>query len=404
MSFMNFNGECRELLKFISEALFQDLNKSETLSVEFRGEETDYVRWNQSKVRQNTSVLQREMNFELQCDGKRSNKSFSAQGVVDQDLMTARTLLQEARADLHFLPVDPFLVPFANHGTSLAEYPGQLLEGEELIPAIAGPGTEVDLAGLYAGGTIVNGNRNSLGQDHWFANESFFVDYSLYDGERAVKSTYAAFHWNQKSFNESVQSAQRQLVLLNRPSKKIEPGKYKVYLAPAALSEISQIFDMGALSYREYKNGACAFKKLMEKERTLSPLLSISENFKLGLTPRFNSLGELAAEHLPIITEGVLQQLLVNSRSAKEYGVPGNFASSLWESPRALDIAPGTLSKSEILKQLGTGLYLSNLHYLNWSDLQNARVTGMTRYACMWVENGEIVAPIEDMRFDVSML
>ena len=24
----------------------------------------------------------------------------------------------------------------------------------------------------------------------------------------------------------------------------------------------------------------------------------------------------------------------------------------------------------------------------------------MTRYACFWVENGEIIAPIENMRFD----
>ena len=43
---------------------------------------------------------------------------------------------------------------------------------------------------------------------------------------------------------------------------------------------------------------------------------------------------------------------------------------------------------------------LSNLHYLNWSDQLGGRVTGMTRYACFWVENGKIVSPIEDMRFD----
>ena len=27
----------------------------------------------------------------------------------------------------------------------------------------------------------------------------------------------------------------------------------------------------------------------------------------------------------------------------------------------------------------------------------------MTRYACFWVENGEIIAPIENMRFDDSI-
>jgi predicted Zn-dependent protease len=43
------------------------------------------------------------------------------------------------------------------------------------------------------------------------------------------------------------------------------------------------------------------------------------------------------------------------------------------------------------------------LHYLNWSDRPNGRVTGMTRYACFWVEDGAIVAPIENLRFDDSI-
>jgi predicted Zn-dependent protease len=55
------------------------------------------------------------------------------------------------------------------------------------------------------------------------------------------------------------------------------------------------------------------------------------------------------------------------------------------------------------LAQLDTGLYLSNLHYLNWSDRVGGRITGMTRYACFWVEQGEIVAPIQDLRFDDSL-
>ena len=56
-----------------------------------------------------------------------------------------------------------------------------------------------------------------------------------------------------------------------------------------------------------------------------------------------------------------------------------------------------------MLSHLNQGLYLSNLHYLNWSDRIGGRITGMTRYACFWVENGKIVSPIENMRFDDSI-
>ncbi|MEM6717485.1 MAG: metallopeptidase TldD-related protein, partial [Cyanobacteria bacterium P01_C01_bin.147] len=70
---------------------------------------------------------------------------------------------------------------------------------------------------------------------------------------------------------------------------------------------------------------------------------------------------------------------------------------------RSPTLAPGNLTESDILTALDTGLYVSNLHYLNWSDRPNGRITGMTRYACFWVENGKIIAPIENLRFDESL-
>jgi predicted Zn-dependent protease len=63
----------------------------------------------------------------------------------------------------------------------------------------------------------------------------------------------------------------------------------------------------------------------------------------------------------------------------------------------------GTLPSADILKVLDTGLYIGNLWYLNYSDITTARLTGMTRFASFWVENGEIVAPVSTMRFDDSV-
>ncbi len=122
----------------------------------------------------------------------------------------------------------------------------------------------------------------------------------------------------------------------------------------------------------------------------------------MGLTPRFNSLGEVSPTSLPLIQDGELKTMLVSSRSAKEYGLVANGAADS-ESPRALDVRVGSLVEQDVLKELGTGLYLSNLHYLNWSDPVSARVTGMTRYACFWVDGGQIVGPIKDLRWDESL-
>jgi predicted Zn-dependent protease len=37
------------------------------------------------------------------------------------------------------------------------------------------------------------------------------------------------------------------------------------------------------------------------------------------------------------------------------------------------------------------------------NDNDSGRITGMTRFACFWVEDGQIAAPIKDMRFDESI-
>ena len=52
---------------------------------------------------------------------------------------------------------------------------------------------------------------------------------------------------------------------------------------------------------------------------------------------------------------------------------------------------------------LGTGLWVSNLWYLNFSDRGAGRLTGMTRFATFWVEGGVIVGPAPVMRFDDSL-
>ena len=83
---------------------------------------------------------------------------------------------------------------------------------------------------------------------------------------------------------------------------------------------------------------------------------------------------------------------------SKEYNLESNFAES-GEYLRSPKMASGNLNRSQVLKELDKGLYLSNMHYLNWSDNSGGRITGLTKDMG---ENGEIIAPIKTMRFDDS--
>ena len=113
-------------------------------------------------------------------------------------------------------------------------------------------------------------------------------------------------------------------------------------------------------------------------------------------------INQKPSSFLNLILAGTLENTLISSRTSKEYNVLSNFAGEN-ESLRSPVLSPGDLNEDKVVKNLDTGIYLSNLHYLNWSDRPGGRITGMTRYACFWIENGEVVAPIENMRFDDSI-
>jgi predicted Zn-dependent protease len=126
------------------------------------------------------------------------------------------------------------------------------------------------------------------------------------------------------------------------------------------------------------------------------------ENTADGLSPAFQGDGFIKPEQVLLLDKGRLAGSLVSPRTAKEYGIATNGADA-GESMASLDLAGGELAAARMLDELDTGIFISNLWYLNFSDRANCRITGMTRFATFWVENGEIRAPLNVMRFDDSL-
>lgn len=398
-----FRNRQKELLREIGNKLFANLNSDEHLTLSYSGEESLFMRVNEAKVRQASEVTQSNVTLNFISGKRQIEYAISLTGDKAKDCQQAIEALKQCRNDSLSLPEDPFVI-FPESGESIEEdHFGELLPIEDVASVILEPAQGSDLAGLYTSGVLTRGFMNSKGQFHWFSTDNFYFDYSLYTpSQKAIKTTYAGTHWDSDSYLQGLQNAQMQLQQLEIPSKKINRGKYRIYLAPSAVAELLQVLSWRAMSGSALKQGISPLKKLVEGESELSPLVSLVEDFSLGHTTRFNEFGDVSPDRIPLIQQGKLQSLLVNKRTAKEYQMESNGA-NLSESLRSVSLAPGQLKEEEVLSKLGTGLYISNLHYLNWSDIQKGRITGMTRYGCFWVENGNIVAPIEDMRFDESL-
>ncbi|QJD29254.1 TldD/PmbA family protein [Methylococcus geothermalis] len=408
---MSFARDAHRLLERLSDGAFAALRPWEAASLSLAGEDQTYLRFNAGKIRQATGVRQLRLALDFRSQDRQVRFTTDLSGQETQDLCSLHAMLAQARSEAAALPPDPFATPLENHGQSEEWQEGESPATEGVVEQIATATADIDFAGLFATGLQVRGVRNSEGQSHWYSASGFFLDYSLFtvnsEGEnKAVKGLLSGADWNGARLSAALDADRRLLAQLQYPSRALPPGEYRVYLAPAAVAHLVDLLSWGAVSYGAWKKGGSALRRWIEGEVPLSEKFSLRENFALGLGPRFNSCGEIAPMTVPIADRGKPKNLLIGARSAREYGVVSNGAESgPWseEQLRSPEILPGNLPERDALKRLDSGLYIGNLHYLNWSDLQSARLTGMTRYACFLVEHGEIVAPIRDLRFDDSL-
>ena len=381
----------------------------ESFCLTIHAETSDYVRFNHARVRQAGRVNQAEASLSYQKEASKSmSLALSLTGDIDTNTKRLADVLAKVRHLAGTLHDDPYLVPFEKGESSHAAFDADLPAIEETVSFINDIAKDLDLVGLLTQGRVLRYVRHTEGTKHSFETQSLVFDYSVY-GERgadgsiqSVKHVVYATKDAHTMIADSLTKARQQLADLAKPIKTLAPGGYRVYLEPAAVGDIVSLFSWNGVSAAAYKKGASTLAQWIDGKVALSPQFSISDDFNIGLSPRFNGRGELAPTCLTIADKGHFANMLVSSRTAKEYGLTSTFASGS-EGLRSINMAPGTLEKQSILTALGTGIYISNVHYLNWSDPNSARITGMTRFACFWVENGLIQGPIQDMRFDDSI-
>jgi len=209
-----------------------------------------------------------------------------------------------------------------------------------------------------------------------------------------------AFVWDGDQLARKIAAGRETLELLGKTPRTLQPGRYRVFLAPAALHELLDVVGWGGFGLRSHRTAQTPLLGMLREGRTLHRDVTVSEHHAAGLAPRFTRAGFRKPARVTLIEQGRYRDCLADRRSAKEYAAAVNCE---YELPQSPELEGGTLPRDEVFRALGTGLYISNLWYGNFSDRNHCRITGMTRYACLWVERGRPVAPVNVMRFDESL-
>ena len=366
-------------------------------------EVSDFVRMNRGKVRQPGTVSQCYLRLHL-IAGRRHAEQFltvAADPAVDRSAIEAA--LTALRATISALPEDPHLSYAQDIRPSRVVRSAALPPAEQIVETVLAAADGTDLVGLYAGGPVYRGFANSLGQRNWHEVRSFSLQWSLYHrADKAVKTSYGGFEWEPDVFAQKMMQARERLALLARPSRSLEPGRYRAYLTPTAMEELTGMLCWGGFSGRALETRQSCLFRLKERAAALDPSVAFAENTAEGIAPGFQDEGFARPHEVPLVTDGQMVGSLVSPRTAREFALAQNGANAA-EMPESLDMAAGSLASADALAALDTGLYIGNLWYLNFSDRPACRLTGMTRFASFWVERGKIVAPVDVMRFDDSV-
>ncbi|MGB0721594.1 MAG: metallopeptidase TldD-related protein [Gammaproteobacteria bacterium] len=392
--------DTRDYFLTLSDHLCKGVRGSEVLLLAYSGEQSDFVRLNQGRIRQAGRVEQSELTLDLIEGARHSASHHELSGHLDRDLAMLGAVISGLREQRAHLPEDPHLF-FASDVRSSDH---QILDGdwssEQAVRDVLAACDGKDLVGVFAGGDMYRGFANSLGQRNWFRNRTFNFDWSVYlHGDKAVKADYAGMRWSADTLHERFDGVETELEAMGRAPMDLKPGRYRTYLAPSALNEIVQMLAWGGFGLKSHRTAQTPLLRMVRDGVSMSPRVSLSEDISTGMGPGFTATGFIKPKRVELIRDGRYGDCLVGPRSAREFGaeVTGS------ESPRSLVMNGGGLAPTDVLEALGTGLLVNNLWYCNYTDRNACRITGMTRFACFWVEHGRIQAPVNVMRFDDSV-
>jgi PmbA protein len=188
-----------------------------------------------------------------------------------------------------------------------------------------------------------------------------------------------------------------------------EPGEYKVLLEEYAVGE--------ALKYLSYMGfGALALQEghsfLSDRlsQRVMSDKISIWDDGSdsRGLPAGFDFEG-VPKRRVDLIERGIARGVVHDRRTAARaetestghaLPAPNTFGPFAWN----LAMAPGQLTKQDMVAQIERGLWVTRFHYVNVLHPRKATLTGMTRDGTFLIENGEVGPAVYNLRFTQNML
>ena len=289
----------QEYFYALADAITALLHGNELYTCNFRGEDSDFVRFNKSAIRQAGSVAQRFLSLDLISGARHATGEISLTG---EPAMT--TVNASPTCWLDSVSNCPIFLK-----TRTCSTPQKCTPVRSQAPIVCQTHTchERHLRSRRRarsrGFLCCRGHLCRFCQCLWatqlVCQYSFNCDWSFYHQEdKAVKAAYAGFTWDPAAFAHKVEAAAAQLDILRHPPRTIPPGLYRVYLAPAALYDVSAHLELGWFwSQRPPYQANHLIENGGRRRLRLHPTVTLQENTRDGVAPNFQEAGFIKARY-----------------------------------------------------------------------------------------------------------
>ena len=254
----------------LADELFTRLQTNEVLLCSFIAEESDFVRFNKNRVCQAGSVRQAELFLDL-LDGQRhASGRINVCCSLIHDTGISLEQIKILRQQLTLLNPDPYLCYNTKLQNTESITENCLPESGKAVHDCVKASSGLDMVGFFASGPLCRGFANSLGQRNWYSKASFNYDWSCYlASNTAIKSCYSGYHWRLDDLTQRVDNIRKELTVLAKPAITIRSGKYRVYLAPAAVMEILMTLAWGGFGLKSHRTKQSPLIKLAQNTESL---------------------------------------------------------------------------------------------------------------------------------------
>ncbi len=355
------------------------------------------VRFGQNRITQNMDIFERRLRLTL---GDGESQAVYSTHRIDMDaipeiLDSAMEMLETAAPDPEYMPPVPAgqvypIVEKWDAETARANPDDRTGAVAAAIETAEKNDMEASgITGVSVDTTAIGTSTGNVGLQR---STSAFLRLTMDRGKGSSYRSVSSVAWRDIPVSRTVEEvAQEAEADMNQVD--LEPGSYKLILEPQAVADLVP-YIAWSLNARQADEGLTVFTGRQGEKVTgdLFTMSSMVNGIPKG-TP-FNEEG-LAAEDAVWIKNGVLinqpcQRYWAEKADREPLFIPGT-----------LSIEGGEGSTADLINSVeGKALLFRRFWYIRFVDQKELSLTGMTRDGVFLVENGKIIHPVRDFRWN----